>query len=278
MAEPRAARGDAGYGRPPAGGAQALRSAAVREITLVEQAFPGRAAFDTAVSRALLLRVAEGRAPETFRLYRPDDVLAFSVLDRTRPGFAAAARAASAAGFEPVLRLAGGRAAAFHGGTLAFAWSRPVADLRGGIEARFAEMAEILVAALRALGVDARVGDVPGEYCPGSWSVNAGGRTKLAGIGQRVVRGAAHVGGVLVVRGSARVREALAPVYAALGFAFDPATAGSVEDELGSATLDGVAGALHAELARRYSLLSGEPDAGALALAEALAPEHRAAA
>jgi lipoate-protein ligase A len=248
----------------------------VRELQLVEQSYPGRAAFDTAVSRALMLRVAEGRAPETFRLYRPDDVLAFSVLDRTRPGFAGAARGARAAGFEPVLRLAGGRAAAFHAGTLAFAWSRPVPELRGGIEARFAEMAEILVAALRALGVDARVGDVPGEYCPGSWSVNAGGRTKLAGIGQRVVRRAAHVGGVLVVRDGARVREALEPVYAALGFDFDPATAGSVEDELGAASLDSVAGALRAELSRRFFLRAGEPDADALALAEVLAPEHRA--
>jgi lipoate-protein ligase A len=249
----------------------------VRALAFFEEAFPGRAAFDTAVSRALLLRVAEGLAPESFRLYAPDDVLAFSVLDRVKPGFAAAVASARAAGFAPVVRLAGGRAAVFHPGTLAFAWSRPTAELRGGIEERFAEMAEILAAALRALGVDARIGDVPREYCPGSFSVNARGRTKLAGIGQRVVRGAAHVGGVIVVRDSARVRAALEPVYRALGLDFDPAAAGSVEDELGAVTLADAAAALRAELARRFALDEAKLDAQTLARAEALTPEHRVA-
>ena len=244
------------------------------EIVTLERAFPGRPAFDAAVSRALLRRVAEGRAPESFRLYRPDDVLAFSVADRTRPGFARALAAAHAAGFAPVLRLAGGRAAVFHRATLAFAWSRPAAELRGGIAERFRETAEILVAALRSLGVDARAGAVPGEYCPGAHSVNARGAVKLAGVGQRVVRGAAHVGGVVVVGGSARLREALVPVYRELGFELDPARAGSLEDELGPLALESVAEALRAELARRYALAPGEPDAETLALAEALAPEH----
>ena len=36
------------------------------------------------------------------------------------------------------------------------------------------------------------------------------GARKLMGVGQRVIRGAAHVGGVLVVRDSGRVRRALA--------------------------------------------------------------------
>jgi lipoate-protein ligase A len=248
----------------------------VRELHLVEQAFPGRAAFDTAVSRALLLRVAAGSAPESFRLYRPDAVLAFSALDRVKPGFAEAVAAARRAGFAPALRLAGGRAAVFHPGTLAFAWSRPVAELRGGIEARFDEMAEILVAALRALGVDARVGEVPDEWCPGAHSVNARGAVKLAGVGQRVVRGAAHVGGVLVAEDAARARAALLPVYAALGLPLDPRSFGAAADEAPGASLAGVAAALRAELARRFALVTGEIDADTLALAETLAPEHEA--
>ena len=53
--------------------------------------------------------------------------------------------------------------------------------------------------ALQRLGVDARVGEVPREYCPGDYCVNARGQTKLAGIGQRLIKGAWHIGGVIVV-------------------------------------------------------------------------------
>src|SRR5690606_18601198 len=148
-----------------------------------------------------------GEQPETLRLYRPDDVVAFSGLDAASAGFAEAVAAARAAGFGAALRLAGGRAAVFHSGTLAFAWAVPVADLRRGIQERFDAVSELIAAALRRLGVDARVGEVPGEYCPGAHSVNARGRVKLMGVGQRVVRGAAHVGGVVGVRDGARVRE-----------------------------------------------------------------------
>ncbi len=243
-------------------------------MLLLDQACPGRPAFDTALSRALLQRVAEGHARETLRLYRPDDVLAFSVFDRTRPGFSRAVAAARAAGFAPVLRLAGGRAAVFHRRTLAFAWSLPAEDLRAGVEARFEEMAEILREALQALGVDARIGEVPGEYCPGRHSLNAGGRRKLAGIGQRVVRGAAHVGGVVVVGESRRVRDALVPVYRELGFALDPDSAGSVEDETGPITVEDVAAAVRAAAARRVELAPARADAETLAAAEALAGEH----
>jgi hypothetical protein len=70
-------------------------------------------------------------------------------------------------------------------------------------------------------------------------------------VGQRVVRGAAHVGGVIVVEGSARVRAVLEPVYAAMGLAFDPATAGAVEDEIGPVAPERVAEALLAELRGR---------------------------
>ncbi len=249
----------------------------MRRIRVLERAFPGRPVFDTAVSRALLRGVAEGRVGESLRLYRPDDVLAFSLVDRTRPGFAGAVRAAHAVGFAPVLRLAGGHAAVFHRETLAFAWSLPDAEPRAGIPARFEELAALVAAALRRLGVDARVGAVGGEYCPGAHSVNARGRSKLMGVGQRVVKGAAYVGGVIVVRDSARVREALEPVYRELALDFVPDTAGSVEDEIGRVSRRDVAEALLAELAGRYELERGDVDPATLAEAEALEADHRAA-
>ena len=236
--------------------------------------FAGRPAFDTAYSRALLDLVATGAAPETFRLYQPDDVLAFSSVDAASAGFGDAARVARAAGFEPVLRLAGGRAAVFHRETLAFAWTTPAPESRDGIRTRFERISELIAAALRRLGVDARIGEVPGEYCPGEYSVNARGARKLMGVGQRVIRGAAHVGGVLVVRDSGRVRRALEPVYDAMRVAWDPQTAGSVEDEIGAVTRGDVAAALLAELRARFAV--DAEGAGPIAAALARAAELEA--
>jgi lipoate-protein ligase A len=226
-------------------------------VHFVDTRFPGRPALDTAFSRALLDLVAAGDAPETFRLYRPDDVLAFSGIDAAQAGFGAAVAAARAMGFAPSLRLAGGRAAVFHTDTLAFAWTLPVGEGRDGIHARFEELAELMAAALRRLGVDARIGAVPGEYCPGDHSVSARGERKLMGVGQRVIRGAAHVGGVLVVDGSARVRAVLEPVYAAMEFAWRPDTTGSIADEIGPISLDVVAAAIEAELRVRHDVVTG---------------------
>jgi hypothetical protein len=119
------------------------------------------------------------------------------------------------------------------------------------------------------------VGEVPGEYCPGAWSVSAGGRTKLVGIGQRLIAGGAHLGAVIVVGGSERLRDLLVPVYDALGLDFDPRTAGSVEDELGPTGLDRVEQAILAELGKRYETTGWEPDRTTLRLAERLEPDHR---
>jgi lipoate-protein ligase A len=244
-------------------------------VHFLDFGFAGRAAFDAAYSRALLELVATGAAPETFRLYQPDDVLAFSSVDAASAGFSKAVAAARAAGFEPALRLAGGRAAVFHRETLAFAWTIPAAESRDGIHARFEQISEIVVAALRRLGVDARIGEVPGEYCPGEYSVNARGARKLMGVGQRVIRGAAHVGGVIVVRDSDRVSKALGPVYDAMQLEWDPETAGSVEDELGVATRDEVAAALLVELRSRIAIEAGNGFPLDAAFARATALEAR---
>jgi lipoate-protein ligase A len=244
-------------------------------IVVHEESFPERPAFDTAVSRALLLAVAAGRAPAALRLYDPGDVVAFSLLDRVQPGFAEAVAAARAQGFGAVLRLAGGRAAVFTRETLGFAWCLPDPEPRAGIAARFDEMAAAIAAALRSLGVDARVGAVPGEYCPGEHSVNARGKVKLMGVGQRIVRGAAHVGGVIVLGGSARIRDVLAPVYAHMGFDWDPATVGAIEDEVGPVARAALVEALLAELAKAHALERAPLPGALLAEAGEREAEHR---
>src|SRR3954451_25488501 len=95
------------------------------EIELVRKAITDRPALDTAISRAILERVAAGELPETMRLARPGAMVAFGKQDVKAAGYAAAADAARAQGFEAVRRLAGGRAAVFHEGTVAFAHAAP---------------------------------------------------------------------------------------------------------------------------------------------------------
>jgi lipoate-protein ligase A len=243
-------------------------------LRLLTASFPDDPALDTAVSRALMLRVAAGELPETLRLARPGRIVAFGKRDAVAQGYPAAVRAARDGGFEAIERLAGGRAAVFHGDTISFAHAIPDPDPRSGVDRRFEETAQLLAAALRGLGVDARVGEVQGEYCPGAHSVNAAGERKLMGVGQRLVAGGVHVGGVVVVDDSAGVRDILVPVYAALALEWRPETTGSVADEAPGTTWDAVRDAIVAGYAERYRLEAVDLDPDTLQLARRLAPEH----
>ena len=244
-------------------------------LRLLRDSFEDDPALDTAVSRALMLRVAAGELPETLRIARPGAFVAFAKRDAVTEGYGEALAAARDAGFEAVLRLAGGRAAIFHEGTIELGHARPDSEPRAGIHERFESTAGRIVAALRSLGVDARVGEVPGEYCPGRYSVNARGEAKLAGIGQRVVAGGSHTGVVLVVSGEDRIKRVLVPVYEALELPWRPEATGSVAAEDGALGWDEVAGALVEEYARHFDLVEAELDEDTLALARRLAPEHR---
>ena len=237
----------------------------------------------TGVSAAIMRRVARGDLPPTARVHRTGRSLAFGRMDRLAPGYRDALEIARAHGYEPVERMAGGRAAVFHEGTIAFSKATKEAALRTGTAPRFEEMADVVAGSLRRLGIDARVGEIEGEYCPGQWSVNWAGRTKLAGVGQRVIAGGAHVGGVLVFRGADLIREVLIPVYEALGLDWDPETAGSIEDALGAPppSPDGpdpllveVKAAMRSELASRYELTDAEIDETTRRMAEELREFH----
>ncbi|MGH2979177.1 MAG: lipoate--protein ligase family protein, partial [Solirubrobacterales bacterium] len=115
-------------------------------------------------------------------------------------------------------------------------------------------------------------GEIPREYCPGEYSINARGRTKLVGIGQRLIQGAWHIGGVIVVAEADRVRDILIPVYEALQLDWDPTTVGAIADEVPGITFEAVAQALIDELPDHRPT---ELDDHTLALAERLEPEHR---
>jgi hypothetical protein len=78
---------------------------------------------------------------------------------------------------------------------------------------------------------------------------------------------------VIVATGSADVRDVLVPVYDALELDWDPATTGSVGDEV-SATWEGVRDAVIGEFSERFELANGQLDDETITLAEKLASEH----
>lgn len=227
------------------------------------------APLDGAVSRAILDRVAAGEIAETLRIFVPERMVAFGRRDTVDPGYPAARRAAVASGFAAVERLAGGKAAVFHEATLAFAWAVPESRPRETIHARFELVTAIVVEALTSLGVDARVGEVPGEYCPGAYSVNARGHTKIMGVGQRLVAGAAHVGGVVVVDRIDLTNRALSPVYAALGYPWDPEATGAIAAEAPT-TVPQAHRALIEAFGSRFDLEESDFEPATLRAAEAL--------
>jgi lipoate-protein ligase A len=247
----------------------------VPRLRLIEDSFSEDPALDAAVSRALMLRVAARELPETLRIAHPGTTVAFAKRDAVSTGYEKAVHAAREHGFEATLRLAGGRAAIFHEGTMEIGHAVPDDEPRAGIHDRFEHTAGRLARALARAGVEARVGEVAGEYCPGRYSVNARGAVKLAGIGQRIVGGGSHTGVVLVVEGEDRINEVLNPVYAALGISWEPSVSGSVRTEAPSATWDSVRDALVTEYARDYDLVEAEVDPETLGLAHTLKDEHR---
>jgi len=209
-------------------------------MRVIRETSPRRASLEVAVSHALVERVNEGALGDVLRFYRPAPTVAFGRLDALRPGFAAAAAAARAHGFEPVLRAPGGHAVAYHDGCLGIDEVVGAADPIAGMHDRFARSSELLAGALRTLGVDSRVGRVPDEFCPGDFTVNARGAVKLVGTAQRVVRHASLLAASVVVRDAGPVREVLRDVYRALELGWDPGTAGAVADEVEGVTLDEV--------------------------------------
>jgi lipoate-protein ligase A len=244
----------------------------VNYLTLIREGRPG--VLDVAISHSILTAVADGDLGATLRLHTPGSVVAFGRADRVTPGYRAAIQAAEAHGFTAVGRLAGGRAAVFHEQTLAFSLAQPVAEPRTGIRDRFEMIATLMADAFENLGVDARVGEVPGEYCPGEWSVNVAGTTKVMGVGQRLVRGAAHIGGVVVVDRGHRIRDVLIPVYRALGIDWDPRTAGSLADRSPGLTNELVAKSIEARFARSFQLVESALQPEIVDRAMTLADDH----
>lgn len=202
------------------------------------------------IERALETVRAVGRGEEEshIRLYRPAAALAFGRRDQLNPGFEEAAQLAQAHGFEPLVRRVGGRAAAYHRGCLVIDHFQHDPDAVSGNHLRYRQFGDLLAQALETLGVEAGLGEIAGEYCPGEYSVwgqlSNGKKVKLVGTAQRVVAGAWWFSAGIVVQDSAPLRAVTRDVYQALELPLDPATVGAVQDIEPLVTVDDVEDAL----------------------------------
>jgi len=245
------------------------------EYTLLRDAWPERPEMGPALSRVLMDEVAAGDRGATVRLSRPGRVVAFGRRDCISPGYPDAVTAARSRGFAAMERIAGGRAAAYTEGTLSLTITIPDPAPARRTSARFEYAAGLARDALVALGIDARVGEVEGEYCPGAFSVNADGTRKLVGIGQRMIRGAAHIGFVIAVGDAQTVRDVLDPVYRSLGLDWNPETVGAVDQDLPSVELEDMEEALLAQLAADARLETGSLEPSTVEAAAAIAARFR---
>lgn len=191
-------------------------------------------------------------------LHRTGRRAAFSRRDTLAPGYPAAAAACERHGFAPFVRPVGGRMAPYHADTLVIDLAAPDPLARDGIKERFAIMAEAIADGLRALGLDARIGEVPDEYCPGEYSVHAvsdRGARKLAGVAQRINKWGSVVSAMVVVADPDPLRAVAVDAYAALEQPLDPASVGAVSDDRPDVTWSQVAGAVLDELRTRIPTL-----------------------
>ncbi len=215
----------------------------------------------------LLGSVRDGRSPATLRLYRPDPTMAFGQRDVRLPGYELAVEKSREHGFAPVVRKAGGRAAAYHRGTVILDHVEPAGEAMLGHQQRFQVLGELYADALRRGGIDARVGAIPGEYCPGDFSVHglpgaqspARHAVKLVGTAQRVISGAWLFSSVFVIEDSAPIRGVLDDVYRAMEIEMDPSTVGAADDLVPGYTVELFTEHLLAEYALHAELIGAPP-------------------
>lgn len=235
----------------------------------------GDQSMELAVAHALVLRASRGEVGEVVRLYRPSaPVAVFGRRDLHRPGFPRAVEAAERAGFATAIRATGGRAVAYTERSIVVDHVMPDSDAVAGLESRFVRLGGQSAEGLRALGVDARPGAVPGEYCPGTHSVNARGVVKIVGTAQRAIKGAWLFSALVVAAEHTRLRPLLTEIYRHLDLPFDPASVGSVTGEQPALSVESVEAALldaHGVAVADLAPL----DRGTLALAEQLVAQHR---
>ena len=244
-----------------------------RALSVVHGALTDDAALDTAVSRAILLAVTEGTMGETLQVGTPHRVVAFGKHDTLAGGFGEALGIARDLGYDATIRIAGGRAVVFSPTIIRFAWTMPADAPATSMHERFRHLANAVVRALSGLGIPSAIGELPDEYCAGEYSVNVLDARKVMGVGQRLSRSAAQVGGMIVVSDPDDINRVLVPVYRALGVPLDPSATGSLAD-VRDVDIETVSDAFVAEIARGRATQEGSIDQAIMDRAARLRMDH----
>jgi octanoyl-[GcvH]:protein N-octanoyltransferase len=246
---------------------QVLLGALTHEIPALELAF----------AHALVRRASRGEVDEVLRVYRPaQPMVVFGRRDTRLPGFQDARAASQEAGFGTAVRATGGRAVAYTGQAVVIDHVKRESNAAEGQERRFRDFGQALVGVLGGLGVEARLGAVPGEYCPGAHSVNARGTVKLIGTAQRVIRDAWLFSSLVIIDDTTILRPLLGKVYGALDLPFQETSVGSVRGEAPKASALDVERAVVEAFAPGVERVPTEVDEASLAVARGLLSQHQA--
>ena len=226
------------------------------------------------LQQAVLEEVASGERGPTALMWTSSRYVGVTRPETRLPGFEKAIRAATDLGFPVLVRSSGGGAVAANEGSISFSLTFPVEDLRQGLYERYAEGVELIAAALRRTGVEAEVGAVEGEFCPGAHSVRSGGPwgVKHAGLAQRVTRRAARLEALIMVSETGELVPLLQRFYDALDLPFRSESVGDLP-----ADVPRVIEALWAEVRERYGGEERSLDKSLLEKARSLGDEWRIA-
>jgi octanoyl-[GcvH]:protein N-octanoyltransferase len=227
------------------------------------------------LQQAVLEEVAAGTRGPTALLWTSSPYVGATRPETRMPGFARAAQGAETAGFPVLIRNSGGGAVAANEGSISFSLTSPVEDLRHGLYERYDDGAELIVAAMERVGIRAEAGEVEGEFCPGAFSVRAGGPLgiKIAGLAQRVTRRAARLEALVLVEKTAELVPTLRNFYGTLGLPFRAESVG----DLAGTNVPAVIEALSETIRARYPGAEGtELDEGTFERARELRESWRA--
>jgi octanoyl-[GcvH]:protein N-octanoyltransferase len=200
----------------------------IDDTALPDEARPSPVQYAAWVKETLRTLVPGEDAILRFR--RPRPTAAFSPQDTTHPDYQHIREQARASGFEPIERGTGGRLTIYDEQALAITLIWPHPDPHLHTMARYKVFSGVIAKALSNLGIDARIGELPDEYCPGKFSINAAGHVKLVGIAQRMNRRCVQMGAIIAVERSEKACAAIAAAYRAMDLAFDPKTYGAASD------------------------------------------------
>jgi octanoyl-[GcvH]:protein N-octanoyltransferase len=232
-----------------------------------------RSAIADLVVPAVLLRTAHTPWAELVHVHvAHGPTVAFSSRDLRSPGILRATAVARDAGFETVVRAPGGRMVAYDSGAVVIDHLTRSSDLTQAGSSTFARHAASHVDVLRSLGdLDARVGEVEGEYCPGEFSVNIAGQAKVIGSAQRITGTGALFSTVVQVSVPDAVHDVIVAVSDALGYDLRASSIAGLVDFAPALRPDAVAAALAADYRRRLCLTDAELPADLLDRATAAA-------